>query len=169
MDQEEAAGHEDRPAEEAHGVRLGQWVVARRRELGITQEQLIARMDWRVDRNFVINLENGRRKRVPGQPYLGLLAEALGTTEHELLRQAGMLRGAPDAEERRRGRGRTAGEVRLAEALAGAADDELEALAGVVLGWRDSLRKAARRRGGGGGGAARLVAPARPALLRAGA
>lgn len=162
MDRVVPEAPDDRPPEQSHGVALGEYMVERRAALGITQEQLLSRMGWAVERTWVLNLENGRRKRLPGQPYLGILAKALGVTEHELLRRSGVLTGSPDAQERTAGRGETAAEVKLREALAGAAEEEKAALAGVVLGWRDSLKRAARRRGGSGtsGGAVRLVAGA---------
>lgn len=74
-----------------HGVLLGRYVRQRRNELRLTGEQVAARMGDDVPGNYVVQLENGGRKRMVGQPRLGQLARALDVSEVTLLQAAGML------------------------------------------------------------------------------
>jgi transcriptional regulator with XRE-family HTH domain len=64
--------------------RFGSAVAARRRETGLTQEQLAARAG--VHRTYVGDIENGRKS--PTLDRAADVAKALGTSLTELLRNA---------------------------------------------------------------------------------
>jgi transcriptional regulator with XRE-family HTH domain len=74
-----------------HGVELGRWVRARRESLKLTTEQLWERTDLEGDFNYISQLENGRRKKLPDFEILSGLAQALNVTVTEVLRGAGIL------------------------------------------------------------------------------
>ena len=75
----------------SQGVELGRWVRAKRTALGMTQEQVAARMEMDIDPNTIAQLESGRRKGLPDTDYLIGLAQALRVSVTEVLRGAGVL------------------------------------------------------------------------------
>lgn len=82
----------------SHGALLGVWARERRLAMGLTQEEVIGRMGPDVPENYITNLETGQRKRMIGQPRLGQLVRALGSTESEALQAAGLFTGNAIAE-----------------------------------------------------------------------
>ena len=74
-----------------HGLLLAAWAKQRRLALGLTQEHVADRMGPHVDAAWVTQLETGQKKTMVGQPWLGLLARALETSELALLQQSGLL------------------------------------------------------------------------------
>lgn len=70
---------------------LPAYLKKRRKAMGnITQADLAELMGPDAETNYVTQLETGRVK-IPQQPYLGMLASALGVSEIEILRQAGLI------------------------------------------------------------------------------
>jgi transcriptional regulator with XRE-family HTH domain len=74
---------------------LGKWVAARRKLLGMrTQPELAAAMTEigpeLVSDGYISNMEAGRI-RLPGQPFLRQLAQALRVSEIDVLRASGVL------------------------------------------------------------------------------
>ena len=74
------------------GVELGRWVRQRREALGMTAEQVWTRMEMPSgESNWIAQIENGRRKKLPDFDYLNGLAVALRVPVTEVLRGAGVL------------------------------------------------------------------------------
>ena len=76
---------------EAQGVELGRWVRARRTALGMTQEQVAARMEMDIDPNYLAQMESGRKKALPDTEILLGLSQALRVSMTDVLRGAGVL------------------------------------------------------------------------------
>jgi transcriptional regulator with XRE-family HTH domain len=73
--------------EQRYGVELGKWVRQRRDALKMTQEQVWSRMEMPTgESNWIAQLENGRRKRLPDFDVLNALSEALRVPVTEVLR-----------------------------------------------------------------------------------
>jgi transcriptional regulator with XRE-family HTH domain len=91
-------GYEDEKGEVLHGEFVGKFCKRRREELGITQDELAARMENNVSTNWVTQLETGRKRKMIPQPFLGWLAEGLAVSERELLEIARVLPPTGDEE-----------------------------------------------------------------------
>ena len=73
---------------------LGAFVEQRRRRLGLTQEEVVARMGMGHPATWISRLERDPNRRLPAPEEIRALAQALETTEAELIRAYGYMQDA---------------------------------------------------------------------------